>query len=82
MALFVTTAGEGIRERAEELKMKVFTRKKAQLEAVQPEAIISACSNCRIMFEEGLEEYHMDIPMISLTETLAEHLEGNEKTGS
>ena len=77
-------AGGGVsaNERAEELKMKVFTRKKAQLEAVQPEAIISACSNCRIMFEEGLEEYHMDIPMISLTETLAEHLEGNEKTGS
>ena len=69
-------AGGGVsaNERAEELRLKVFARKKAQLDEVKPDAIISACSNCRIHLEDGLEEYNMDIPLLSLTETLAEHL--------
>lgn len=70
-------AGGGVsaNERAEELKLKVFNRKKEQLDEIKPDAIISACSNCRINLEEGLEEYNMDIPLLSLTETLAEHLD-------
>jgi Fe-S oxidoreductase len=69
-------AGGGVssNERADEIRLKVFQRKKDQLDEIQPEAIISACSNCRIHLEDGLEEYHMDIPLMSLTETLAEHL--------
>ncbi|MDX1697502.1 MAG: (Fe-S)-binding protein [Thiohalobacterales bacterium] len=69
-------AGGGVssNERADEVRLKVFNRKKAQLDAVKPDAIVSACSNCRIHLEEGLEEYHMDIPVLSLTETLAQHL--------
>jgi len=69
-------AGGGVsaNERADELRLKVFERKKAQLDAVKPDGIISACSNCRIHLEDGLEEYNMDIPLLSLTETLAEHL--------
>jgi len=69
-------AGGGVstNERADEIRLKVFQRKKEQLEAVQAEGLVSACSNCRIHIEDGLEEYHMDIPVISLTETLAEHL--------
>jgi Fe-S oxidoreductase len=69
-------AGGGVssNERADELRLKVFNRKKAQLDAVKPDAIVSACSNCRIHLEDGLEEYHMDIPVLSLTETIAEHL--------
>jgi Fe-S oxidoreductase len=69
-------AGGGVsaNERADELKMKAFKRKKAQLDVVQPEALVSTCANCRIQLEEGLEENHMDIPVISLTETIAEHL--------
>ena len=69
-------AGGGVsaNERADELRLKVFERKKAQLDAVKPDAIISACSNCRIHLEDGLEEYNMDIPLLSLTEILAEHL--------
>ena len=61
-------------ERADEMRLKVFERKKAQLDEVKPDAIVSACSNCRIHLEDGLEEYNMDIPLLSLTETLAEHL--------
>lgn len=70
-------AGGGVssNERADEIRLKVFNRKKKQLDKVKPEGIISACSNCRIHLEDGLEEYHMDIPLLSLTETLAEHLD-------
>lgn len=69
-------AGGGVssNERADEIRLKVFQRKKDQLDAVQAEGLVSACSNCRIHLEDGLEEYHMDIPVLSLTETLAEHL--------
>lgn len=69
-------AGGGVssNERADELRLKAFQRKKDQLDAVHADGVVSACSNCRIHLEEGLEEYHMDIPLLSLTETLAEHL--------
>ncbi len=69
-------AGGGVssNERADELRLKVFQRKKDQLDEIKPDAIVSACSNCRIHLEDGLEEYHMDIPLISLTETLADRL--------
>ena len=70
-------AGGGVssNERADELRLKVFQRKKSQLDDIRAEAMVSACSNCRIHLEDGLEEYNMDIPVLSLTETLAEHLQ-------
>jgi len=70
-------AGGGVssNERADDIRLKVFQRKKDQLDEVKPDAIMSACSNCRIHLEDGLEEYNMDIPLMSLTETIAEHLE-------
>jgi len=69
-------AGGGVsaNERADEMRLKVFQRKKDQFDAIRPDAIVSACSNCRIHLEDGLEEYNMDIPLLSLTETLADHL--------
>ena len=69
-------AGGGVssNERADDLRLKVFARKKAQLDAISVDGIVSACSNCRIHLEEGLEENHMDLPLLSLTETIAEHL--------
>jgi Fe-S oxidoreductase len=69
-------AGGGVssNERADELRLKVFQRKKSQLDEIQVDAMVSACSNCRIHLEDGLEAYHMDLPVLSLTETLAEHL--------
>jgi Fe-S oxidoreductase len=76
-------AGGGVssNERADDLRLKVFNRKKAQLDAVKAEALVSACSNCRIHLEEGLEEYHMEIPVLSLTETIAEHLADEQQSG-
>jgi Fe-S oxidoreductase len=69
-------AGGGVssNERADDLRLKVFQRKKSQLDAIQVDAMVSACSNCRIHLEDGLEAYHMDLPVLSLTETLADHL--------
>ena len=69
-------AGGGVsaNERADEHRLSAFKRKKAQLEAVQPDGLISACANCRIQLEDGLEENNMDIPVLSLTEMIAEHL--------
>ena len=70
-------AGGGVssNERADEIRLQVFQRKKDQLDAIHVNAMVSACSNCRIHLEEGLEEYHMEMPVLSLTETLAENLE-------
>jgi Fe-S oxidoreductase len=76
-------AGGGVssNERADRLRLKAFNHKKSQLEAVGAEAVVSACSNCRIQFEEGLEEYHMELPVLSLTETIAEHLGVDRNNG-
>ena len=69
-------AGGGVsaNERASEIKLKAFQRKLNQIEEIEAEGVVSACANCRIQFEEGLEEYHKEIPVISLTETIADHL--------
>jgi Fe-S oxidoreductase len=77
-------AGGGVssNERADDLRLKAFNRKKKQLDAIHPDAIVSACSNCRIHLEDGLEEYGMDMPVLSLTETIAAHLAGSEQQGS
>jgi Fe-S oxidoreductase len=69
-------AGGGVssNERAEPLKMAAFKRKKAQIEEVEPERMVTMCATCRTQLEEGLEEHSMDIPVVGLTEIIAEHL--------
>ncbi len=61
-------------EEGEELRLQVFTRKKAQLDKTGAKTLVTACANCRIVLEEGLEHYKMDIPVVGLTEMIAEHL--------
>jgi len=61
-------------ERAEELKHTAFNRKKAQIEELEVDAVVTACSNCRMVMEEGIESNEMDIPLLGLTELIAEHL--------
>jgi Fe-S oxidoreductase len=61
-------------ERAEELRLKVFKRKISQLEGLNVETLVTACANCRLVIEEGLEEYKIEIPVVGLTEMIAEHL--------
>jgi len=61
-------------EEGEALRLKAFQRKKAQLEATGATTLVTACANCRIVLEEGLEHYQMAIPVVGLTETIADHL--------
>ena len=71
--------GVGANERAEDLRFRVFRRKKRQLDDVRPDEIVTMCAYCHHTLEEGLEEYDMDIPVKSLTELLAEYLEEDEE---
>ena len=62
-------------ERANELRLKVFNAKKRQLDAVRVEGLVTACSNCRHMLEDGLEDNDMhDIELLGITELIADHL--------
>jgi len=66
--------GVSANERADEIKLTAFKRKKAQLDELEIDVLVTACANCRLTLEEGLEENDMDIPVIGLTEMIAEHL--------
>ena len=61
-------------ERAEPLRLQVFDVKKRQLDELKVTTLVTACSNCRLMLEEGLEEYEMDVEVIGITELIADHL--------
>ncbi len=69
-------AGGGVsaNEAADEIRLKAFKRKKAQLESLEVETLVTACANCRIQLEEGIEENEMEIPVVGITEMLAGHL--------
>jgi Fe-S oxidoreductase len=71
--------GVSANERAEALRLKAFKRKKTQLDELDVETLVTACANCRLVIEEGLEEYRMEIPVVGLTEMLAEHLVEDKK---
>ncbi len=62
-------------ERAEPLRLKVFDRKAKQIAEVKPDRLVTACANCRMMIEEGLEYEQMDMEVIGLTELLVEQME-------
>ena len=66
-------------EEAEQLRLQAFKIKKSQLEQTGAKTLVTACANCRIVIEEGLEHYKMHIPVVGLTETLADHLVEGEK---
>jgi Fe-S oxidoreductase len=67
--------GVSANERADALRARAFNVKKRQLDELNVSTIVTACSNCRNMLDEGLEEHNMDIEVVGLTETIAEHLE-------
>jgi len=61
-------------EEGEALRLQAFRKKKSQFDAVSPDRVVTACANCRIVLEESLEHYNMDIPVVGLTEMIAEHI--------
>lgn len=71
--------GAGAIEAGADLRLKAFNKKKEQLDELQVDMLVTACANCRLHLEEGLEENEMDIPVMGLTEMLAEHLVVDDK---
>ncbi len=66
--------GVSSNERAEPLRLKVFDVKKRQLDELNVTTLVTSCSNCRVMLEEGLEENEMDVEVLGITELIADHL--------
>lgn len=67
--------GVSSNERANALRLRVFSAKKRQLDAVNVQGLVTACSNCRHMLEDGLEANDMqDIELLGVTELIASHL--------
>lgn len=66
--------GVSTNERAGKLKLTAFNRKKSQLEEINVDRVVTACSNCRMVIEDGLEESEMNIEIVGLTELVASHL--------
>lgn len=67
--------GVSANDRAEDLRLVAFNKKKSQLEQLGVDTMVTACANCRIVLEEGLEHNNMDVDVIGLTELIADHLE-------
>jgi Fe-S oxidoreductase len=67
--------GVSANERATPLRLKAFNIKKKQLDGLGVQTIVTACSNCRNMLEEGLEHYNLDMEVVGLAETLANYLQ-------
>ena len=66
--------GVSSNERAEPLRLKVFNIKKRQLEELDVSTLVTACSNCRLMLEEGLEHNDMNVSVVGITELVADNL--------
>ncbi|MBF0310387.1 MAG: (Fe-S)-binding protein [Magnetococcales bacterium] len=62
-------------ERAEPLRHRVFRKKLHQVEELGVHTLVTACANCRIILEEGLEAYQVQADVVGLTELVADHLE-------
>lgn len=66
--------GVSANERADDLRHKVFSIKRAQLDKIDANTIVTACSNCRNTLQDGLEHWRMPHEVVGLTELIADHL--------
>ena len=64
--------------RAEKLRFAAFACKKQQVETAGAEALVTACANCRNVLEEAIDEYRMTLPVLGLTELVAQYLEPDQ----
>jgi Fe-S oxidoreductase len=82
-ASFCCGGGGGVSaiHRAEGLRFAAFEIKKQQIEATGAEALVTACANCRNVLEEAIEHYGMTLPVLGLTEMVAQYLEPDTRTG-
>jgi Fe-S oxidoreductase len=76
-ANFCCGGGGGVSaiHRAEKLRFAAFECKKRQVEAAGAEALVTACANCRNVLEEAIDHYQMTLPVLGLTELVAQYLE-------
>ena len=76
-ANFCCGGGGGVSaiHRAEGLRFAAFEIKKQQIEATGAEAVVTACGNCRNVLEEAIEHYGMTLPVLGLTELVAQYLD-------
>ena len=82
-ANFCCGGGGGVSaiHRAEGLRFAAFEIKKQQIEATGAEAVVTACGNCRNVLEEAIEHYDMTLPVLGLTELVAQYLEPETRAG-
>lgn len=82
-ANFCCGGGGGVSaiHRAEDLRFAAFACKKAQVEASGAEALVTACANCRNVLEEAIEHDGMTLPVLGLTELVAQYLEPEPRAG-
>lgn len=59
--------------RAEPLRFAAFASKRRQVEATGAEALVTACGNCRNVLEEAIEHHGMSLPVLGLTELVAQY---------
>lgn len=65
--------GVSANPRAQELQSHAFSQKLKQLKAIDGlEAVVVPCANCRTVFEDGLDEYDVDLEVIGLGELVAD----------
>jgi hypothetical protein len=43
--------------------------------------VVTACANCRNVLEEAIEHYGMTMPVLGLTELVAQYLEPETRPG-
>ncbi|MCR4378368.1 MAG: (Fe-S)-binding protein [Rhodospirillales bacterium] len=67
--------GVGANERAAPLRNIAFKRKKAQIDKVNPDAIVTMCAYCHHTLDNVLEEFNMEQEVLGLTELVAEYLD-------
>lgn len=67
--------GVSANERADDLKTIAFKKKKQQIEELGVHKMVTACANCRIVMEDGLEHYDMDVEVLGLSEMIADYLD-------
>ena len=72
--------GVSSNERAEEVKLTAFNRKKSQIEGIGVDTVVTACSNCRMVMEDGVDANEMEVTLVGLTEMIAGHLADKQAT--